>query len=205
MKIIIQLITICVSILIIFVILNTPMIAYMAHILGIVITLSLLYFFVKKRIKKDQEIFTGTNIEVFTIILVILLTIFLTGGLSSPIFFLMYFLIFGIAFLFEPVMVFVFLVFLIALFIQQYLDQNLFSYWLPFLMLLSVAPISFFFGKEFKRREKIDQEIEKTTQSIIHEAKELKKELTDQQKTPKTSEHLKNIIDESSNLRKSTK
>lgn len=164
MKVIGHFLTIAVAILTIFAILNTNLSGYLLGILGIVVVLGLIYFFGKKRLRPQEEIFSGSNLEVYTIIIVILLAIFVTGGFNSLIFFLIYLLPFGIAIGFEPIMAFVLLAGLLSLFIQVYIGQELTNYWLQFVMLIAVTPISYFFGKEFHRGE---QQPEANTAKLI--------------------------------------
>lgn len=202
-KVILQIITILSSISLVFVIVNTILTDYMIIILGAVLFISGIYLLIKRNLLKHAEMLNGSNIEVFFIILAILLAIFLTDGLNSLIFFLVYLLLFGIAILFTPFMVFIMLSGLLVLFIQQYSEQNILSYWLPLTMLLSVTPISYFFGKEFHRREKMEAKIKESANTILSEARELQENLKNSK--PEVTEHVDKLVKESSKLQRTTK
>lgn len=184
-----------------YLILNTLLAGYMVVILAVLIGLGGSYFIIRRRWGKKEEVFTGSNIEVYLFIVIILLAIFLTDGFNSFLFFLIYLLPFGIAILFEPIMSFVLLLGLLALFISHYINQDLVPFWLQFTMLFAVTPISFFFGKEFHRRERMGEQLKESADIIYNEANQLKKEV----KGPKATEQVSTIIKESTNLKKATK
>lgn len=83
-----------------YLILNTLLAGYMVVILAVLIGLGGSYFIIRRRWGKKEEVFTGSNIEVYLFIVIILLAIFLTDGFNSFLFFLIYLLPFGIAILF---------------------------------------------------------------------------------------------------------
>lgn len=154
----------------------------------------------RKRRKKDQELFTGSNKEIFIILVSILLIVFLAGGIRSPIFFLTYFVLFGIAFIFEPIMILFFLICLGAVFMPQVLQDDIFGNSLKLGSLIFLTPIAFFFGREYRRREKLQQKVKTTTESIIEEAEEILQ-------TKDKNKHLKKaeeIIEEARLLKKET-
>lgn len=197
MRYITQLLTIAAAIGTIFAILNTGLASYMVIVLAGFLGLGVAYLLLKKRLLKATEVFTGSKPEVYAFIVIILLAIFLTDGFNSLLFFLIYFLPFGIAILFEPIMAFVLFIGLLTLFIQHYINQDLVPFWLQFSMLFAVTPISFFFGKEFHRREKMDEQLRKSAEVINSEAQKLKNEV----KQPPASEQIETIIEETSHLK----
>ncbi len=121
-----------------------------------------------------KEILSGSLIEVFGITTSIFLTIFLTDSTNSPLFFLLYFLLFGIAFLMEPHAVFIFLAGILVLFVPEMLPGIDITELARMGGLLLISPIAYFFGREFQRREKLEKEVEDTTEKIIEEAEAVK-------------------------------
>ncbi|MBI4092005.1 MAG: hypothetical protein HY427_02265 [Candidatus Levybacteria bacterium] len=156
------------------IIISTPLSSYMTPILGLVIAASVIFIVIRQRSRRDEELFVGSNKEVFTITLALLLSIFLTGGLSSNLFFLLYFLLFGIVFLFEPGTVFVLLLGLGAVFFQSLNEGDLISNLIKLGSLVFLSPISYFFGREFQRREKLSREVEDKTGQILEDAEVLR-------------------------------
>lgn len=109
---------------------------------------------------------------------IVLLMIFATGALNSNFFFLLYFLCFGIAFVFEPVTVFIFLIGTILLFLPGAPRDDIMGNFIKLGSLVLISPLAFFFGREFRREEKQEQiisdmqeEVDELTQ-IIEEKEE---------------------------------
>ncbi|HVZ12012.1 MAG TPA: hypothetical protein VG965_03200 [Patescibacteria group bacterium] len=174
MKLFTQSLSIFLALAIVLVITNTPLDDYITVILGILIIFSIIYGIIKRRGKKDEEIFSGSALEVSGVSMILLLAIFLTGGLTSNLFFLLYFLMFGLVFLFEPATVFVLLIGLLVVFFTSISDGDLFSNLIRLGSLVFLSPISYFFGREFQRREKLADEINDKTGQIIEDAETLK-------------------------------
>lgn len=155
-------------------IISTPLASYMAQILGAIIILSIMFLVLKKRKNRQEDLFVGSNKEVFMITLALLLAVFLTGGLTSNLFFLLYFLLFAIVFLFEPETVFVLLLGLMVIFFQSLSEGDLISHLIKLGSLVLLSPISYFFGREFKRREKLEQKVEDKTGQILEDTQVLR-------------------------------
>lgn len=134
----------------------TPIFPFTPLFLIFLVVLAMFYAFVKKK-KKHIELFSGNNKEIYIILVGILLIVFYTGGIKSVVFFLTYFILFGIAFIFEPLTIFFFLLILGTLFMPQVLQDDIFGNSLKLGSLLFLAPIVFFFGREYKRREKLKE------------------------------------------------
>ena len=208
MKLTFQAITLALSCAIVALITLTSAIAYLAPILGFLILVSVIVIIIKQRraAKKakmgiSEEIFSGSNLEVFVITTTVLLIIFLTGGLYSNLFFLLYFIMFGLVFLFEPPAVFVLLIGLLAIFYPSISDGDLFLNFIKLGTLVFLAPISFFFGREFQKRERLDREIQDKAGQIIEDAQVLrtktKKENRDTiDDIENKAEELKKIVNE---------
>lgn len=193
------------ALLIVFAIVNTPLTSYIAPILGAVILLALIFILIKNRkirkLPKDSrpELFIGSYKEVSTILISILLIIFLTGGITSPLFFLTYFLIFGITFMFEPVTVFIFMVGLCLLFIPDALQNDIVGNFVRVASLVFLAPISFFFGLEYKKRERLEKKIQEKANQIIDDARDL---LKNEKMSETEQEKANEIIEEARELKK---
>ncbi len=186
------------STLLVFIIVYTPVAGFIPAILILIAVISLIYAFIMRRKRRGQEVFVGSSKEVFVIIAFVLLVVFLTGGIRSPIFFLTYFVFFGLAFIFEPVMIFFFLLCLAGVFFPQAIQDDLFGNSLKLLSLLFLAPIAFFFGREYKRREKLQEKVKVSAKSIIEEAEEMLKSKDKNERLKKAEE----IIEEAKELQK---
>lgn len=200
-----QSIVIVFTLLIVFGVVNTPLTTYIAPILGAVILLAIFFILIKNRkirkLPKDArpELFVGSYKEVSTILISILLIIFLTGGITSPLFFLTYFLIFGITFMFEPITVFIFMLGLCLLFIPDALQNDIVGNFVRVASLVFLAPISFFFGLEYKKRERLENKIREKADNIIDDARDLlKNERMSETEQEKTNE----IIEDAKALKK---
>ncbi len=186
--------------LIVLIIITTELTLYITAILGVTIAFSVIYIVIMRRLNKGDEIFVGSTIEVFSITLALLLGIFLTGGLNSNLYFLLYFLIFGLVFLFQPTTVFVLLAGLLIVFFPSLSEGDLFSNIIKLGSLAFLAPISYFFGREFQRREKLEKNVNDKTGQIIEDAKTLKSKTRG---LPEEDlDQIDDIIENSSELRK---
>lgn len=178
MKLFKQSLAILSACLIVLLITSTPLDDYKAPIMGFLIIISIIGIVIKQRAVKKagnaQDIFSGSAFEVATVTVVLLLTIFMTGGLTSTLFFLLYFLLFGIVFLFKPETVFVLLVGLCVLFFTSLGDGDLVSNLIKLGSLVFLSPISYFFGREFQKREQQNRLIQDKTGQIIEDAETLR-------------------------------
>lgn len=183
---------------------------YTVPIIGFLI---FMYLFLLGR-KKNKKMFNLDGNSVWTIWLLntlVLLLIFSTGSITSPIFFLLYFLGFGIAFVFEPVVVLVFLVCAIALFLPDSLKDDVNGNLLRLGSLLLITPLAYFFGNEFKGSNKKEEEIEKITERAKDAADNISgnvEEIIKNEKenlSNKTTNKLNEILEETEDLREETK
>lgn len=161
MKLFLQSLTLIFASLAVFSIVSTPLFSYIPAILVLLCIIGIVYGLYRRHRHKGEEIFPGSDKEIFVITVFVLLMIFLTGGIKSPIFFLAYFLLFGITFIFEPFAIFVFMVCIAALFLPESLQDDVVGNLVKLGSLLILAPIAFFFSLEYKKREKLSQEKEK--------------------------------------------
>lgn len=171
MRLAAQTFTIIVSFLFIFIVVNTQLQLYTPYILALLIAFAIMFMVTKNRKNrirdKKEELFTGSNLEVFTITVGLLLMIFLTGNIQSNLFFLLYFLLFGIAFLFEPASVFIFSLGLIGIFLPPMFRDDVFGNAIKVGSLVLLSPIAFFFSRELKRREQLDSHEKKSNTDDI--------------------------------------
>jgi hypothetical protein len=170
MKIIIQGVSIAASFGVVFVWQNSPLKDFTVGLLGLFIAL---YLITSAR-KKGKGFLTmggGGFLGIFLLNSLIFLLIFTTGGINSALFFILYFLAFGIAFVFEPVTVFVFIIGTLIIFAPEALKADVTANLLKMGSVALVSPLAYFFGKEY---QKSDQE---ESQSIA--LKERSKEAAD--------------------------
>lgn len=196
MKLVTQSTTILSSTLLVLVIVSTQLVAYMVPILGFLIVISVIFIIIRQRTKKGEELFIGSNKEVFVITATLLLAVFLTGGLNSNLFFLLYFLLFGIVFLFEPPTVFVLLLGLVVVFFPSLNEGDLVTNIIKLGSLAFLSPISYFFGREFQKRETLEKEVEDMTGQIIEDTQTLKQHT----KNPEAIDELEDIEEQARKL-----
>jgi len=188
-----EILTLVLAFVVIFLVVNTPLYDYIAFIIALIIIFSVIFVLIKKR--GSRNVLSGSHDEVFFVTTGIILMVFLTDGLNSSIFFLMYFLLFGVVFIYRPIMVFLLLIGLIAVFINPVLQGDVFSNVIKISSLILLAPIAFFFGNEFERRKTLEEKIESTTADILEDADELL------YSEPKENEKINDIIEKSEELR----
>lgn len=187
----------------VFLVQNTALITYNTYLLAILIILSAIYISLKKRSKNVSGLFSGNPVELFGLISIIILIVSLTDGLLSPLFFFLYFILFLLAFMCESVTIWVFLASIILYFVPVAL-QNLSSDVLIKLgSLVLIAPIAYFIGREFERRQILNKKIESKTDEIIQEARLLKEEGSP--KAADESEAIDEIIEEAESLKEDAK
>ncbi len=142
---------------------------------------------------------------------IILLLIFSTGSTNSPLFFLLYFLVFGIAFVLEPAVVIVFVIGIALIFMEDILKQNTLENLIKFGSFMLIAPLAFFFGREFKRRDKEEDKTEAIEERARDAADtistDVDKVLKDEKQTLKKEdvERLNEILEETESLREEAK
>jgi len=187
------------------IIISTPLSGYMVPILGFIIAFSVILIVIRQRTRsrlpadrQGEELFVGSNKEVFTITLALLLAIFLTGGINSNLFFLLYFILFGIVFLFEPATVFVLVVGFGLVFFQSLGEGDLIGNLVKLGSLAFLSPICYFFGREFQKTRKLSEEVEDKTGQIIEDAETLKSHMRNQDEI----EEIEDIEDQAEELRK---
>lgn len=206
MKLIRQSLILILSFLLVFVWQNSPLSSYTIPIIGLLV---FIYLLLSAR-KKGEGFFTmgGDSIwGIFILNTVILLLIFSTGGLSSSLFFLLYFLVFGIAFVFEPSIVFVFIIGIVLVFLQTALQDDVMGNFIKLVSLVLISPLAFFFGGEYRKREteegKIEDLEERTKSAADTIAKDVEGVIKNEKGNLKQEdvEKLNDILEETEELR----
>lgn len=127
--------------------------------LAFLVLIYLIVSFYRKRKHIDMFKTNGT-IDIFILNCAIILLIFSTGALYSPVYFLIYFLAFGITFIFEPAMVFVFAIGSILIFLPEALKNDSLESFIKLGSILIICPLAFFFGQSYKDREKEEADLQ---------------------------------------------
>lgn len=161
-----------------------------------------------QRKKNKEEAFWGGIPDVFMLNTGIFLLIYATGQMASWFFFLLYFLGFGITFIFEPATVFVFALGTVALFIPEVIKNggSLGTY-IQLGSFLLISPLPYFFGKEYRDREKQEEAIEalseRSNEAGTTIAKDVSSVLASEKKNLKQEdvEKLNEILEETQDLR----
>lgn len=109
-------------------------------VLGILVAL---YLMLSRR-KRNE------TLNFFILVSLVLILVVSTGEMSSPFFFLLYFLIFGIAFVFDPRVVFVFTIGLLALFFPQALTTDLTRNLILLFSFIFLSPLAFLAGVAYR-------------------------------------------------------
>lgn len=215
MKILRQSAVLLLSFAIIFIWQVTPLSGFTIQALGLFALLFLLTSLLKK---KKRESFTPASLigdnpywSVFLLNTLVFLIVFATGGINSSLFLLLYFVGFGIAFVFEPSVVFVYLLGTAVVLTPAIIQDDVTGNIIKSATILIVGPLAYFFGREFRKEEKEDEAIlaleaeahekaaaiEKSVVEVLEEEKEV---LSD-----KAMHTLKKALRESDELREDTK
>lgn len=186
--------------------LNGYVIQGLAGLVAVYIILS----FIRHRQKRDA--FAGGTPDIFILNTVIFLLIYATGQMTSWFFFLLYFLGFGITFIFEPETVFVYALCTIAIFLPEVMKNggSLGTY-IQLGSFILIAPLPYFFGKEYRDREKQEEEIEELQERSQEAANTISEDVEDimknEKKTLKAEDvaKLNEILEETEDLRSENK
>jgi len=210
MKLVLQFLVLGASFILIFVWQNTPLSDYTVPLLGLLIAS---YLIVSAR--KHGSGFLAMGGEgpwgIFILNTVILLLIFSTGSINSSLFFLLYFLGFGIAFVFEPAVIFVFVLGAILIFLPDALKDDVTGNLLKLGSLLLISPLAFFFGKEYRRNDKENEEIEalkeRTKDSADTISEDIEEVIKDDRQNLKAEDvqKLNEVLEETEDLREESK
>src|SRR5437660_1507386 len=131
---------------------------YRTQIIGLLVIMYFVVSFFRRKSKKDKENF-NSGLDIFIVNTIVILLVIMTGNLYSPIFFLVYFLCFGITFVFEPITVFIFAIGIAIIFLPEALTNNSIESFVRIGSIFLIAPLAFFFGKEYKDRAKLAEKL----------------------------------------------
>ncbi len=210
MKLFLQTLVLILSFAIVFVWENSPLSNYTVQILGFLV---FLYLIISAR-KKGKGFLTmggGGSWGIFILNTIILLLIFSTGSISSSLFFLLYFLGFGIAFVFEPPAIFVFIVGAVLVFLPDALKGDTFGNFLKIGSLLLISPLAYFFGREYRKSDKEESDIEALEERTREAADTISEDVEEvvrnerQNLKQEDMEKLNEILEETEDLREESK
>lgn len=186
---------------------NSPLSDYTIAALAVLIIIFLVSSISKQGIK-FHYLEKNQSLSIFILNLIITLLIFSTGSFNSSFFFLLYFLAFGIAFVFEPLSVFVLILCISGVFLPQALQNDVFSNMLRLGSLILLSPLAYFFGREYKQREKEEdgfEKVKKTTKQVAEKIEQDALRVLTSQRDTLTKEdeaQLGNIVKEAEELKK---
>lgn len=210
MKLLTQSLVISLSFIVIFIWQNSPLSDYTVAFLGFLIAL---YLVISAR-KRGKGFFTMGGEGpwgIFILNTLIFLLIFSTRGINSNLFFLLYFLGFGIAFVFEPSVTFVFVIGAILIFVPDAMKNDLTANFLKIASLLLISPLAYFFGKQYKKSDKDDETITGIKERTKDAADTISDDLEEVIKNEKQNlkqvdmEKLNEVLEETEDLREESK
>src|ERR1035437_6816777 len=210
MKLVLQALVLIISFVIVFIWEQTPLSGYTVQILGFLVVL---YLIVSARKKGKGFLTMGGEGPwgIFILNTIILLLIFATGSISSSLFFLLYFLGFGIAFVFEPPAIFVFIVGAVLVFLPDALKGDTFGNFIKVGSLLLISPLAYFFGREYRKSDKQEDDIQALEERTKEAADTISEDIEEVVKNEKQNlkqedmEKLNEILEETADLREESK
>lgn len=210
MKLVLQALVLILSFVIVFIWGQTPLSDYTVQILAFLVVL---YLIVSARKKGKGFLTMGGEGPwgIFILNTIILLLIFATGSISSSLFFLLYFLGFGIAFVFEPPAIFVFIVGAVLVFLPDALKGDTFGNFIKVGSLLLISPLAYFFGREYRKSDKQEDDIQALDERTKEAADTISEDIEEVVKNEKQNlkqedmEKLNEILEETDDLRQESK
>ena len=137
----------------------------------------LVFLFLLISIKNKQNLNLGGPLNFFILNIILLLFIFSTGGINSNLFFLLYFLLFAAAFIMHPRAVFIFPIGAAVIFWSQIFENDVTSNIIKIASLGLLSPLAYFFGIQFKKNDKDEDEILKTKERATSSADDIAKDV----------------------------
>ena len=210
MKLLWQSVTLILSFSIVFIWQNSPLKDFTVQMLGLLIALYLIIA-AKGRGKAFLTLGGGGYYGIFILNTLIFLLIFATGGLNSNLFFVLYFLAFGIAFIFDPLTVLVFIAGTFLVFFPELWDMELSQSLLKLGSLALISPLAYFFGREYKARdiasEKVNALKERTKEAADNISEDIDEVLGDEKANlrQKDVEKLNEVLEETEDLREESR
>lgn len=209
MSLAVQSATLALSFAVVYVWENSPLKDNSVQLLGLLIALYLILV-ARKKGKTLFQIGEHGNVGIFILNTLVLLLIFSTGGLNSPLFFILYFIAFGIAFVFDPLVVFIFIAGAILVFIPQIGSVNASADILKIASIALVSPLAYFFGREYRKSDAQDEQMNATIEREKEAADTISRDVKDLIESEKgllkdeDLEKLNEILEEAQDLREET-
>jgi hypothetical protein len=206
MSLAVQSATLAISFAVVYIWENSPLKDNSFQLLGLLIALYLILV-ARKKGRTLFQIGEHGNVGIFILNTLVLLLIFSTGGLDSPLFFILYFIAFGIAFVFDPLMVFVFIAGAVLVFIPQVGTINASADILKIASIVLVSPLAYFFGREYRKSDSQDEQLNATIEREKEAADIISKDVKDLIEAEKgllkneDLEKLNEILEEAQDLR----
>lgn len=187
---------------------QTGMDSYTIQAVAFLVVMYLLLSFIRR--KKNQDGNFGGVTDIFILNTAIFLIIYTTGDINSPLYFLLYFLGFGITFIFEPATVFLFTIGAVLIFLPQALTNGAIESYIKLGSLLLISPLAFFFGQEYRDRDKQEAALEAMEEREKEAADTISKDVESVMKKesnlkPEAIEKLDEILEETEDLREESK
>lgn len=148
---------------------------------------------------------------IFILNTLIFILIFSTDSINSPLFFLLYFLGFGISFVFEPSITFIFVIGALLVFAPEVMRNDITNNILKLGSLVLISPLAFFFGKEYRRNEDQQEELEsleeRTKDAADTISEDIEAVIKDEKQNlkEKDMEKLNEVLEETEDLRQESK
>jgi hypothetical protein len=210
MKLLLQALILALSFVLVFIWEQTPLANFTIQALAFLV---IVYFIVAARNKGSGFLTLGGEGPwgIFILNSIILLLIFATGSINSSVFFLLYFLGFGIAFAFEPIAIVVFIVGALLIFLPDALKGDITGNLLKVGSVLLISPLAYFFGKEYRKSDSEQVQIEaleeRTKDAADTISEDVEKVIKDEKQNLKEAdvEKLNEILEETEELRAESK
>lgn len=209
MKLIWQSLTMILSFTVIFLWKQTSLSGYSIQALAALIIIYILIHIIRKKHQKNEQF--GGTLDIFILNTAIFLLIYLTNDIISPLFFLLYFLGFGITFIFEPAVIFVFTLGTIVVFLPETLKNGSLESFIKLGSLVLISPLAFFFGQEYKEQDKeqekqeaLQERSKEAADTIAEDVQEVINDESDKLRQ-KDIEKLNDILEQTEDLREETR
>src|SRR3989344_5203333 len=186
---------------------KTPLSAYTVQAFCLLMVIFLLISLRRKTFDASKTLGEDGTWSIFLLNTLIFLLIYSTGGFSSTLYFLLYFLGFGIAFVFEPGIVFVFVLGVGLVFLEEAIKNDVFRNMIMLGSLVFLSPLAYFFGREYRKNEEQTAEVEalqeRSSEAANEIAKDVEEIMTNKKDTLKSEdvEKLNEILEETEDLR----
>ncbi len=139
----------------------------------------LVFLFLLVSLKNKVKMNFGGPANFFFLNTVILLFIFSTGGLASALFFILYFLLFAASFIMDPRVVFIIPIGALLVFWNQIFTGDITENLIKIGSLILITPLAYFFGVQFAKNQKQEDEVIQTKERAVGAADEISKDVDD--------------------------